>query len=158
MSGQRMMQHDSVDHCIKPGRSYWLTGILGRGVSRHLTTSTFMYLTGTTLVLEMRQVLILRNTAVRDWRVDAGKVETGRSLPASAAHNEGNRSHPGWTVRKSDWGEGRLKMLALNFGRGGYLCEVGLFSHYSRRISVDADILDSRITSYYFGISWTRVD
>lgn len=156
MSGQRMMQHDSGDHCIKPGRSYWLTGILGRGGSRHLTTSTFMYLTGTTLVLEMRQVLILRNTAVRDWRVDAGKVETGRSLPASAAHNEGNRSHPGWTVRKSDWGEGRLKYYHLILEEGDIYMK-WVVTHYSRWISVDADILDSRITSYYFGISWTRV-
>lgn len=34
------------------------------------------------------------------------KVEKGRSSRASAAHHEGNRSHPSWSMWKSDWGEG----------------------------------------------------
>lgn len=41
------------------------TGML-RCVQRHLTSSTFIYLPGSTLALEMRQVLILRNTTERD--------------------------------------------------------------------------------------------
>lgn len=84
------------------------TGML-RCARRHPTSSTFIYLAGS----KTRP----GNEASADFEEHSGKrlrtedwtpaeVETGRSLPASAAHHEGNRSHPGWTVWESDRGEG----------------------------------------------------
>lgn len=80
-----------------------------RCARRHPTSSTFIYLAGS----KTRP----GNEASADFEEHSGKrlrtedwtpaeVETGRSLPASAAHHEGNRSHPGWTVWESDRGEG----------------------------------------------------
>lgn len=76
---------------------------------RHPASSTFIYLAGS----KARP----GNEASADFEEHSGKrlrtedwtpveVETGRSLPASEAHHEGNRAHPGWTVWESDRGEG----------------------------------------------------
>lgn len=96
LSEQRMMQQDFVRYCIKPARSDWLRGILGRSALRHPSGSVCV--TSTAAIREMRQVLICR---IPHRRPDA-------ALPASAAHHEGNRSHPGWPVWKSNRGEGRF--------------------------------------------------
>lgn len=77
-------------YCIKPARSDWLRGILGRSASRHPSGS--VYVIGTAAVREMSQVLIC---TIPHRRPDS-------ALPASAAHHEGNRSHPGGPVWKSN--------------------------------------------------------
>lgn len=63
-----MMRHDPPVHCIKPGRSYWLTGIQGCCAVRDVIrpAARLSISPAPKLDLEMRQALILRNTAARD--------------------------------------------------------------------------------------------
>lgn len=92
---QRMMQQDPVRYCINPAASDWLRGMRGR--SAHVIRPAAR-LTGTAAVRDMSQVLIRR---IPHRRPDS-------PLPASAAHHEGNRAHPGGPVWEPDRGEGRF--------------------------------------------------